>query len=138
MAIVLDNQNCDIRLYWRGRLYMDLDKDGINIFCGLKALNLVPMPLYRYQQFSGKLFWLDMQGADNPRDPHYRELGVRYKLFYITEAEIDEMLDAINANKEAGVGGNAVREHFQGRQHEDSQRFGNGRNYQQTWGSGGK
>jgi hypothetical protein len=98
MAIVLDNQNCDIRLYWRDKLYMDLDRDGRNIFCGQKVLSFIPLPLNRYSSFEGKLIWLDVQNTLNPRDPHYRELGIRYRLLYITETEIDEMLDAINAN----------------------------------------
>jgi hypothetical protein len=88
--VVLDGENCDIRLYWRDRLYMDLDVDGANIFCGVKALNLVPLPLYRYLPFKGKLFWVDTQGEQNPR---YSELGVRYKLFYITEEEIRALVD---------------------------------------------
>lgn len=88
LAVILGGQHCDIRLYWRDRLYMDLDVGGANIFRGVKALNAVALPLARYLPFSGKLIWIDMQGEQNPQ---YSELGIRYKLIYLTEADIEEI-----------------------------------------------
>jgi hypothetical protein len=91
LAVILDGQNCDIRLYWRSRLYIDLDVDGENIFCGQKVLDKVPLPLFRYQAFKGRLIFADMLDLKTPQNPQHSELGGRYKLIYLSEADIAEI-----------------------------------------------
>lgn len=79
--VVLDDQNCTIHLYQRGDyMYMDLSVDGEEIRRGCICLPKINIPAYENPNFSGLLFFVDMDGKDGA--PYYEELNDRYVLFY--------------------------------------------------------
>jgi len=85
-SVTLENQPCDIRLVQReSAIYMDLSLRGTPIIQGVPCLYANKIVRYSYLGFSGDLFFLDTDGTS---DPEYSGLGGRYKLFYLTEAEL--------------------------------------------------
>ena len=84
LAVVLGDYNCILHVYQRGDfLYMDLTANGTRIRQGLICLVDVRLPNYDSPDFSGVLFFVDMQGRGGT--PNYAELGARYILCYTDE-----------------------------------------------------
>lgn len=84
--IALNQQQCSIRLVQRGSaIYMDLSVNNVPLIQGVPCLYANKMVRYSYLGFSGDLVFLDTQGT---ADPDYTGLGGRFKLFYMTEAEL--------------------------------------------------
>lgn len=84
-SIVLDNQNCTIRLRQIAeRLYCDLEIDNEIIFEGNLVCNRTDIELYNSPRFHGHLFFVDMLGDT---DPVYIGLNSRYLLCFETEEE---------------------------------------------------
>lgn len=78
--IVLNNQNCTMKIYQRDKVYCDLTVDGNVIFNGLVALNNTDINLYRTTLFTGRLFFEDLNGND---DPNFSGFGTRWILNYV-------------------------------------------------------
>ena len=89
--IVLDDQQCHITLYQRGRrMYLDLEADNETVCQGAICQNrasIVPFPTLN---FSGSLHFWDTLG-DEP--PQYEQLGTRFLLLYVADGE--DMPDAL-------------------------------------------
>src|SRR6185312_3394674 len=84
--VALNQQQCSIRLVQREiAIYIDLSVNNVPLIQGVPCLYDNKMVRYSYLGFSGDLVFLDTQGTS---DPEYSNLGVRYKLFYMTEAEL--------------------------------------------------
>jgi hypothetical protein len=84
--VALNQQQCSIRLVQRdSAIYMDLSVNNVPLIQGVPCLYANKMVRYSYLGFSGDLVFLDTQGTS---DPEYSNLGGRYKLFYMTEAEL--------------------------------------------------
>lgn len=84
--VALNQQQCSIRLVQReSAMYMDLSVNNVPLIQGVPCLYANKMVRYSYLGFSGDLVFLDTQGTS---DPEYSNLGGRYKLFYMTEAEL--------------------------------------------------
>lgn len=84
--VALNQQQCSIRLVQRdSSMYMDLSVNNVPLIQGVPCLYANKMVRYAYLGFSGDLVFLDTQGTS---DPEYSNLGGRYKLFYMTEAEL--------------------------------------------------
>lgn len=87
--IVLGGQNCTLRLYTRtydgtDRLYCDLAVDQNLVFGGVICQDMAGLKLYGYQPFAGQLFFVDMEGGD---DPVWSGLNDRFRLVYLEEGE---------------------------------------------------
>lgn len=84
--VTLNNQPCSIRLVQReSAIYMDLSLRGNPILQGVPCWYANKIVRYSYLGFSGDLVFLDTEGSE---DPYYSQLGSRFKLFYLTEAEL--------------------------------------------------
>lgn len=84
LTVVLNDQNCTIRIYQRGDyLYMDLTVDGMEIRRGAICLSEINIPAYESPYFNGVLFFVDMNQRDGI--PVYSELNTRYILCYEVE-----------------------------------------------------
>lgn len=88
LSIVLDEQNCTIKLYYRGNaFYMDLYIDGNIIFYGSICFNKVGIKIYPYLPFKGQLVFIDIDGNS---DPEISGLDTRYILQYFSETEVSQ------------------------------------------------
>ncbi len=92
LQVVLEGQNCSLRLYTRGlsdgveTLFCDLSIDQEPVFYGCPCLDGLPMPLYAWLGMTGQLVFVDMEGDEAPR---WSGLGSRWKLLYMSPAEAD-------------------------------------------------
>lgn len=92
LQVVLEGQNCSLRLYTRGlsdgveTLFCDLSIDQEPVFYGCPCLDGLPMPLYAWLGMTGQLVFIDMEGDEAPRRSG---LGSRWKLLYMSPAEAD-------------------------------------------------
>lgn len=92
LQVVLEGQNCSLRLYTRGlsdgveTLFCDLSIDQNPVFYGCPCLDGLPMPLYAWLGMTGQLVFIDMEGDEAP---HWSGLGSRWKLLYMSPAEAD-------------------------------------------------
>lgn len=86
---VLSGQNCQIAIYLRGEnIYVDLNSNGTDMCVGCIALNAVPLDACNsYDGFQGNLYFIDLQGVD---DPLYTGFGSRWVLVYLTADEVLE------------------------------------------------
>lgn len=84
--VALNQQQCSIRLIQRETcIYMDLSVDNVPLMQGVPCWYANKMVRYSYLGFSGDLVFLDKEGSS---DPEYSQLGSRFQLFYLTEAEL--------------------------------------------------
>jgi len=80
MNVILNNQNCVINLYQKnGSLYFDLYSSNNPLIIARLCLDRTQLIFEKYLNFTGQLFFVDMQGTKNPT---YDLLGTRYILFY--------------------------------------------------------
>lgn len=83
--IVLDDQQCRITLYQRGRrMYLDLDVGDEAVCRGAICQNRASIVQSPTRLFSGTLHFWDTLGDDPPR---YDLLGTRFLLLYVTADE---------------------------------------------------
>lgn len=89
--ISLDSVSCTIKLHQHTTgLYLDLWVGTTAVCLGVLCMNANRLVRYSYLRartgFSGDLFFIDSQGSD---DPEWSELGSRFQLCYITNAELE-------------------------------------------------
>lgn len=83
--VLLENQECTIKLYQKGNnLFLDLQVGAEQICFGAICLNLVPVVQVSNAYFSGNFVFADLLGDTAPQ---YEGLGERYFLVYFTEDE---------------------------------------------------
>ncbi len=83
--IVLDDQQCRITLYQRGRrMYLDLDVGDEAVCRGAICQNRASIVQSPTRLFSGTLHFWDTLGDDPPR---YDLLGTRFLLLFVSEDE---------------------------------------------------
>lgn len=95
LNIVLDDQNCTIQIRQMGDyVYMTLTVDDTAV-----VDNAIMMPLQKVIQteqasFSGNFMIMDLQGDEtNQENPHYTGFGDRFKLYYLSASEIEEIVN---------------------------------------------
>ena len=88
---ILDDQQCRISLYQRGRrMYLDLDVDDEPVCRGAICQNRESVVQSPTRLFSGSLHFWDTLG-DEP--PQYDRIGSRFLLLYVADGE--ELPDAL-------------------------------------------
>lgn len=90
--IILDEQNCLIHLYQKGDyMFLDLYVDDETIVEGAivqPKTGIIQSP----SKFKGQLYIIDViNPSDIPKQPDYSELGDRFQLVYLTEAECKDL-----------------------------------------------
>lgn len=90
--IILDEQNCLIHLYQKGDyMFLDLYIDDETIVEGAivqPKTGIIQSP----SKFKGQLYIIDViNPADMPKQPNYSELGDRFQLVYLSEAECKDL-----------------------------------------------
>lgn len=89
--VILDDQQCRISLYQRGRrMYLDLDVDDEAVCRGAICQNRASVVQSPTRLFSGTLHFWDTLGDEPPR---YDLLGTRFLLLYVADGE--ELPDAL-------------------------------------------
>lgn len=89
--VVLDDQQCRITLYQRGRrMYLDLDVDDEAVCRGAICQNRASVVPFPTLNFLGSLHFWDTLGDEPPR---YDLLGTRFLLLYVADGE--EFPDAL-------------------------------------------
>lgn len=82
---ILNNQECTIKLYQKGRnMFLDLQVGADYVCTGAVCLNLVPIVQASSPNFTGNFVFADILG-DTP--PQYEGLNSRYFLVYYTADE---------------------------------------------------
>lgn len=83
--VILDDQQCRISLYQRGRrMYLDLDVGDEAVCRGAICQNRASIVQSPTRLFSGTLHFWDTLGDDPPR---YDLLGTRFQLMYVSANE---------------------------------------------------
>lgn len=85
LLIILERQNCSIRLIQRNKkMYLSLWIDENEVWSGFICHDRLPLAQSRTYDFYGNLVFVDLEGSS---DPVYTGLGTRWKLFYYTPDE---------------------------------------------------
>lgn len=85
LRVVLDGQNCTIRVYYRfGNVYLDLVVGDVVVETGAICRNRASIIKVSNRIFAGGLYFLDLLG-DN--DPDYTLFNDRYILLYVSASE---------------------------------------------------
>lgn len=85
MNIVLNQQNCSLRVYQKsGVLYVDLAVGNTPLIFGGMVRDRVNLVRSSYLHFIGNLMFVDTQGRS---DPEYTGLNTRWLLIYIGDGE---------------------------------------------------
>jgi len=88
LQVQLENQPCTITIYqYAYGLFFDLTVNGALVIGGVIAQNLNRLVRSSYLGFTGDFVFFDTEGEN---DPIYTGLGSRYRLIYLTEAELPE------------------------------------------------
>ena len=86
LSIILNNQECNIRLIQRNKkMYLSLWIGDDEVWSGLICHDRLPMAQSRTYSLIGNLVFVDTEGAE---DPQYNRLGERWRLLYFTSDEI--------------------------------------------------
>jgi hypothetical protein len=81
LVVSLAGQTCRIVVYENSTgVYVDLYVNDAAIRIGQIALNLVPMFVYEYLGFNGRLMFFDTLGTDNPTASGF---GGRFQFLYL-------------------------------------------------------
>ena len=88
LQITLDGQDCRLAVYQRERrLFMDLECDGLTVFRGQVCVNRTRLVQSPTARFAGQLVFTDQEGD---RPPHWRGLGSRWLLLYLSGPDLEE------------------------------------------------
>lgn len=92
LNVTLDGQNCTISVYQRDeRLFLDLDVGRTPIRRGALCIPYAPV-IAGSTTFKGQLYIADVLSPSTAQTtPHYSGLGDRYRLYYLTEAQCEEI-----------------------------------------------
>lgn len=84
-SVTLGTQNCQITIDTRSTwgVFVSVWVDSQAIVQSSLARNRVGIVRYAYTGFSGELYFVDLQGSD---DPDYAEFGTRFVLVYNPDA----------------------------------------------------
>jgi hypothetical protein len=86
LQVQLGAQSCSLSIYQSDYgLFMDVRVAGALIIAGVLCENLNRIVRSTYLGFVGDLMWFDAQGKS---DPVYTELGTRFVLIYLEEADL--------------------------------------------------
>jgi len=96
--VELDNVTFTLHVYWNEReaaWYLDLHDDSDSpIVCGIKLVASYPL-LTAYHAYegcpTGELFIIDVEGNFDTAHTDFDGLGARYRLAYLTAAEVAGM-----------------------------------------------
>ena len=88
LNIILGDQNCTIAIYQKEKnTYLDLFVGDSAIRVGALCVPKAPIIL-KPCNFVGQLYIVDIDSPPNAQTlPNYKELGKRYKLFYLDKQE---------------------------------------------------
>lgn len=86
VRVTLGNQSCRIRLHQRSTgFYIDLWENDAPVMQGVICLNCTRLVRYPYLKFAGDLVFVDTLGTN---DPAWSGIGDRFKLYYLTDEEL--------------------------------------------------
>lgn len=81
ISAVLGGQDVVIELVWRNeRLYASVRLNQTDVVCNRLCHNREPIVREAYRGFVGDLLFEDISGCLNP---HFAQLGSRFKLFWV-------------------------------------------------------
>lgn len=88
-TVLLGGQACQLSIYQKQfGLFIDVSVNNTLIIAGVLCENLNRIVRSLYLGFAGDLAFVDTQASGAPEDPNYRGLGDRFKLLYLTAAEL--------------------------------------------------
>lgn len=93
----LNGQDCAVKLYQRGpRMFLDLEMDGEPLRDGALCLPCVNI-IGDCKPFVGAIYCIDATADDDSRQepPDYHGLGERWRFFYLTPEEHEEVLAGV-------------------------------------------
>ena len=101
--ITLDDQDCTIALYQRGRrLYLDLTVSGRIVRQGAICEPGVGIPHGGTDAFRGRLYLVDLRSQPGQQAaPQWQGLGDRWRLYWLSPDEVQQ----VNAEEAARYGG---------------------------------
>lgn len=83
--IVLDGQNCQIKIYYRfGSMFLDLSCNDVLIISGAICRNRAGIVTKATNNFKGQLHFVDLLGDS---DPHWQGFGNRFSLLFVPDNE---------------------------------------------------
>jgi len=86
ITTILADQPCRMRFVQReSGIYIDLYKNDIPVLMGVPCLYATKIVRYSYLGFVGDLFFLDIEGEDNP---YWDGLGDRFRFYYLEESDV--------------------------------------------------
>ncbi len=89
LEIILNNQDCKLHLYVRGDyLYLDLEIASEPFFYGAICYDRTKILPVQKETFNGNFIFIDTL---NNEAPEYTKLNDRYKLYYLTDEELNEL-----------------------------------------------
>ena len=89
LEIILNNQDCKLHLYVRGDyLYFDLEIASEPFFYGAICYDRTKILPVQRETFNGNFIFIDTLSNNNPE---YTKLSDRYKLYYLTNEELNEL-----------------------------------------------
>lgn len=91
LNIILNDQNCTLAVYQiEKNTYLDLIVNGKVLRKGALCIPKAPI-LLKPCDFVGQFYVVDTEGTPQAQDvPNYKQLGIRFKLFYLNEKEEKE------------------------------------------------
>lgn len=102
--VTLDEQDCTVALYQRGAgMYLDLRVGGVTVCQGAICQPGMGIVQVAQSAFQGQLYMLDERSRpDQQQAPQWTGLGTRWRLYWLTPEEVDEVEIA---NFEAALNG---------------------------------
>ena len=91
--IILDGQSCTVNIYQLyGRVYLDLFKDSYPVQTGVRLQPMAPSITRACSGFKGNIRVIDtLSTPDTQSDPYYEGLGTRFRVFYLSDDEEQEI-----------------------------------------------
>lgn len=102
--VTLGEQDCTIALCQRGAaMYLDLGAGGVTVCRGAICQPGIGIVQRATAAFEGQVYLLDVRSRPNEQQPpQWQGLGARWKLYWLTPEEVDEVE---TANFEAALAG---------------------------------
>ena len=96
LLVALDEQDCALAVYQRGdRLFMDVAVGETVVRRGAICMPGTGIVQGAQTAFAGQLYMVDEDAApDKQRPPRWTGLGTRWRLYYLTEADLSALEEA--------------------------------------------
>lgn len=104
LLITLDEQDCTLAVYQRGeRVFMDVSVGESVVRRGAICMPGMGIVQGAQSAFAGQLYMVDEDSTpDRQSPPHWTGLGTRWRLYYLTEAELAALEGAFTEDARNG------------------------------------